>query len=82
MKREEAVTCLKEITCSCANMSPNAVTLTDPKLNDPLAVGYQVKIKTILDSETKQQVQQIAKKYNLALKEGEEEIIIYRPRES
>jgi hypothetical protein len=63
-------------------MSPNAVTLTSPKLNDPFTVGYQVKIKTRLDTETKQQVQTIAKKYNLALKEGEEEIIIYRPKEA
>jgi hypothetical protein len=81
MKREEAVTCLKEITAFCTNMSPNAVTLTD-STQSSLSVGYQVKIKTVLDVETKQQVQEIAKKYNLALKESEEEIIIYRPKES
>ena len=81
MKRNEAVTFLKEITNTCESMSPDSVTLFRSKMDDQDSVGYQVHIKTVLDSETKQQVRNIAEKHSLALREEEGKIVIYKPKE-
>jgi hypothetical protein len=82
MKRHEAVTFLKEITNTCGSMSPDSVTLFRSKMDDQDSVGYQVHIKTVLDSETKQQVRNIAEKYSLALREEEGKVVIYKPKEA
>jgi hypothetical protein len=80
MQREEAVTRLKEITSVCENLSPHAITLTSSKPADAISTGYQVRIKTELDEESKRQIQAIADKYNLTFTEENGEIIIYRPK--
>ncbi len=82
MKREEAITFLKEITSTCGFMTPDSVDLFRSRTDDQNAVGYQVHIKTVLDAETKRQVRNIAEKYSLALKEEEDEVVIYRPKEA
>ena len=82
MKRNEAVTFLKEITNTCGSMSPDSVTLFRSKMDDQDSVGYQVHIKTVLDSETRQQVRNIAEKYSLALREEEGKVVIYKPKEA
>jgi hypothetical protein len=82
MKRNEAVTFLKEVTNTCGSMSPDSVTLFHSKMDDQDSVGYQVHIKTVLDSETKQQVRNIAEKYSLALREEEGKVVIYKPKEA
>lgn len=53
---------LKEITNTCGSMSSDSVTLFHSKVGDRDLIGYAVHIKTILDSETKQQVRNIAEK--------------------
>jgi hypothetical protein len=80
MKRDEAVTCLKEINKSCGQLSPEAVTLVYSQANDPFSIGYQVHIQTILDSETKGQIQTIIQERSLALKEEANKFIIYKPK--
>ncbi len=81
MKRHEAITCLKEINATCRNMSADAVSLVNSKPNDDLSMGYQVHIKTVLDGETKLQIQSIAEKHSLAIKEENGKVVIYRPKE-
>ena len=80
MKRHEAVTCLKEINNSCNQMSPDAVALVDSPLDDQLSTGYQVHIQTVLDTETKSQIQSIAQKRSLAVKEDKGKVVIYQPK--
>jgi biotin-(acetyl-CoA carboxylase) ligase len=79
MKRHEAVAFLKEITNTCENMSPDSVALFH-SMDDQNSIGYQVHIKTVLDSETKQQIRSIAEKYSLALKEEKGKVVIYKPK--
>jgi hypothetical protein len=81
MKRNEAITCLKEITNTCTNMSLDSITLFNSKPDDPQSTGYQMHIKTVLDNETKQRLQNIAKKHSLALREEKGKVIIYQPKE-
>ena len=80
MKRNEAVICLKEINLTCQNMSPDAVALVNSKPNDQTSVGYQVHIQTVLDRETKRQIQGIADKRCLALREEKGKVVIYQPK--
>jgi hypothetical protein len=80
MKRHEAVTCLREINSSCRQMSPDAVTLVNSPIDDPFSTGYQVHIQTVLDSETKSQIQNIAQKRSLAVKEEKGKVVIYQPK--
>ncbi|MCW3995532.1 MAG: hypothetical protein NWE98_05225 [Candidatus Bathyarchaeota archaeon] len=79
MRRDEAITCLKEIKDTCRDLLADAVALVGSKPDD-LSKGYQVHIKTILDSETKRQVEKIASKHSLALKEEQGKIVIYQPK--
>ena len=80
MKRHEAVAFLKEITNTCENMSPDSVILFHSKMDEQNSTGYQVHIKTVLDSETKQQIRNIAEKHSLALKEEKGKLVIYKPK--
>jgi hypothetical protein len=80
MKRHEAVTCLREINNSCRQMSPDAIALVNSPTGDQLSTGYQVHIQTILDSETKSQIQSIAQKHSLAMKEEKGKVVIYQPK--
>ena len=79
MNRHEAVAFLKEIINTCENMSPDSVALIH-SMDDQNSTGYQVHIKTVLDSETKQQLRNIAEKHNLVLKEEKGKVIIYKPK--
>ncbi len=81
MKRHEAVAFLKEITNTCENLSPDSVTIFN-SMDDQNSVGYQVHIKTVLDSETKQQIRNIAEKHSLAFKEEKGKVVIYKPKEA
>ncbi|MCL2476164.1 hypothetical protein [Candidatus Bathycorpusculum sp.] len=80
MKRDEAVACLKDINNCCRQMSPDAITLINSPANDPLSIGYQVHIQTILDNETKTQIQTITKEHHLAVKEEPHKFVIYQPK--
>ena len=77
MKREEAISCLKEISAVYINAS--AVTLN---LSKPIeaSIGYQLQIKTqtaLVDINT---IKHIVKKRKLALREENESIAIYEPK--
>lgn len=80
MKRDEAVTFLKEISTACSNLSPNSVALVNSEYNDPLSIGFQVHIQTVLDTEDMKRIKNIAANHRLALKGDKEKIIIYQPK--
>jgi len=82
MRRDEAVAFLKEVMSSCANMSPDSVTLSHAQSADSEIVGYQVHIKTVLDKKTKQQVQKIAEKHSVDLKQEKDELVVYKPKKA
>jgi hypothetical protein len=80
MKRQEAVTCLKEIRVNCSHMSPEIVELINSQPDDQFSTGYQLHIQTLLDQQTKQQIRLIAAKRRLALKEENGRVVIYQPK--
>ena len=80
MNRDEAVAIYKEIINVCENMGSNAFNLMLSEKNDATAKGYQIRITMSTDSEIKQQITNIAKKHDLAVKEEKGEVIIYKPK--
>lgn len=82
MNRSEAVTYIKEIYTLCKNMTPEAVSLIESEPNDQVATGYKVHIKALLDTESIQQITDIAQKHGLAVREEKDTVVIYKPREA
>lgn len=81
MKREEAISVLREISGSCQSLSPDSVFLVKAQLNDELSVGYQLHIRMALDVLAVEQIQAIASRNCLAVYEEKGEgIIIYKPK--
>ncbi len=82
MNRDEAVAIYKEIVNVCESMKLNAFNLMLSEKNDSTAKGYQIRITMSPDTEIKQQITNIAKKHDLAVKEEKGEVIIYKPRKA
>ena len=80
MNRNGEVTYLKEMNLNCRHMSLNVVDLVNLRLDDQFSTGYQVRVQTLLDNETKQLIRLIATNHNLALNEGQGKVVIYHPK--
>ena len=72
------MTVLKEIIAG-TNCDSSFVALMLPNTHTLLSKGYQIHIRTQLDSSQKQLLESILTKNCLTLKESEETLIIYRP---
>ena len=77
MDRTEAVTYLKELLNVCKGMSPEVVSFERCKNSD--SITYRVHIKGAIHESDKQMVRDIAKKYSLAVKEKNDEVVVYKP---
>jgi len=72
LRREEAISFLKEVLSADPNISPEAVTLS--QLGKPN--NYRLKIKENLSSQT---VKEVAQKHHLSVKEEKDVMIVYTP---
>ena len=77
MKREEAISCLKEI--SAVYIDASAVTLSLSKPTEA-SIGYQLQIKAPSASADINAIKHIINKRKLALREENESIVIYEPK--
>ncbi len=69
MKREEAISVLKELLDNCSGLDGHYFELSPP--NSPSIIGgYQIIIKTALDEKTKNGIQAILTKHQLAYQTG------------
>ncbi|MCW3995143.1 MAG: hypothetical protein NWE98_03210 [Candidatus Bathyarchaeota archaeon] len=81
MNRKEASAFLKELLAECKLDSDSFVLLEpNPKEAEALSTGYKIRIKTILESECRQRIKEITKKYDLAVIEELNQIIVYKPK--
>ena len=77
MRREEAVSIVKEIGVSCRLLNPREINLEASSL-----VGhYKIRVKSSVDDENWQCLKAIAKKYGLGIKLTDENLIIYKAQE-
>jgi len=70
LKREEAVSILKELLDNCTGLDGHSLELTPPNAPTPKRDGYQIIIKGILDQETKKRLQDIITNRQLASQTG------------
>jgi hypothetical protein len=82
LKREEAILVLKELFEKCTFLDGYYLALMPAGYAGLISKGYQILIKTSIDEETRNCMQDILIKYKLTIKIQEEEtFIIYRPIE-
>lgn len=70
MKREEAITVLNELLDCCKGLDGHYFELSPPYGMAPTSGGYQIVIKGALDEKTKESIEEILTKYQLAYQEG------------
>ncbi len=78
MKRNEAVTYLKELLSQCNDMALNAVSFDE--LENGEATGYRVHIIGSIHENNKQIVHKVAKQHSLAVKDYSNGLIVYEPK--
>ena len=80
MKREEAILVLKELFEKCTFLDGHYLALMPAGYASTMSKGYQILIKTPLDEETRNCMQDILMKNKLTIKVKEQDtFIIYRP---
>ena len=70
MKREEAISVLKELLDNCVGLDGHYLELSNPYASTESVEVYQIVIHAPLDKKTKDQIQQILVKHELAYQEG------------
>ena len=81
MNKKEARTFEKKVLTEC-KIDPNSSTLIEPNSGDTLSTGYKVQIKAVMQNECRLRLKEITKKNNLAVKEEDNQIIIYKPKQT
>jgi phosphoribosyl-ATP pyrophosphohydrolase len=79
MNSAEAVACYKEIMMLSESMGSNSFNMVSTKKENSKPGDYQIRITMSGDDETKQQVANIAKERKVAMKEENNEVVIYEP---
>ncbi len=70
MKREEAVSLIKELLDCCKGLDGHTFELIAPSVSSPATGGYKIIIKGVLDQETKNRIIDILQKHQLAYQSG------------
>lgn len=70
MKREEAISVLKELLDNCLGLDGHSLELASPSASTSTAGGYQIIIKPALDEETQKRIQTILTKHQLSYQTG------------
>ena len=75
MRRQEAVSIIKEIGSLCKLLNPKEIDLEQGNT----AGHYEIHIKSSVDDENWQCLKAIAKKYSLGIKLTKQTLVIYTP---
>ena len=79
MDKKEAASCLKELLTKC-DLKSDSFILMEPNPNDELSKGYKVRVIASMNNNCREQVKKITKKYDLAIMEEQNQIIVYKPK--
>jgi hypothetical protein len=95
LKREEAISVLKELLDNCNGLDGHYLELSSSNVSSSMMEGYQITIKTALDEETKKCIQEILMKHQLTYQVGSmwktkrsinktdpDTFIIYKPKDN
>jgi hypothetical protein len=70
LKREEAVSLVKELLDSCLGIDGHPVEITPPNPAAANVQGYQIIVRGAIDEATKKQIQETAAKHQLSIQIG------------
>jgi hypothetical protein len=79
MRREEAVSLLREVSDKCPSLAPNGIMLMPPDADGVLSKGFQLHIKAHLDEESLSCINPLVIEHGLLLKNEKDLLVIYRP---
>jgi hypothetical protein len=95
LKREEAISVLKDLLDNCIGLDGHYLELSSSNVFSSMMGGYQITIKTALDEETKKCIQELLKKHQLTYQAGNtwktkrsisktepDTFIIYKPKDN
>ena len=80
MNREDAVVIFKEILNLSEDVGLKSFNLQLSGENDQTSEGYQIRIAIFSDNLIKQDIENLAKKHHLEVKEDTGEVIVYTPK--
>ena len=80
MNREDAVVIFKEILNLSEDVGLISFNLQLSGENDQTSEGYQIRIAIFSDNLIKQEIENLAKKHHLEVKEDTGEVIVYTPK--
>ncbi len=83
MNRQEAINLIQEIDAECKDIVGRSFMLVKPNLNDPLAAGYQVRVKAKFEGDQALCIQVIANRLGYSVKNEPEKraLTVFEPRE-
>jgi hypothetical protein len=82
LKREEAILVLKELFEKCTSLDGHYLEILPPQASIMMSGGYQIVIKTVIDEETRNCMQDVLVKYHLTIKIPDHQtFIIYKPHQ-
>jgi len=77
--KQEASKFLKTLLIEC-KLDSNSYVLVEPGTEDALSTGYKIRVRAIVDNDCRQQIKRITKKNNLAVREEQNQIVVYKPK--
>jgi cell division ATPase FtsA len=80
VNREDAVVIFKEILNLSEDVGLKSFNLQLSGENDRTSEGYQIRIAIFSDNLIKQDIENLAKKHHLEVKEDTGEVIVYTPK--
>ena len=75
MRRQEAVSVVKDIGSSCKLLNPREI-----DLESFIAGHYEIHIESAVDNKNWECLKAIAKKYGLGIKLTDQTLVIYKPK--
>jgi hypothetical protein len=70
LRREKAISVLKELLDNCKGLDGHYFELAPPNASTSTEEGYQIIIRTAIDQETKKRIQDILMKHQLTYQTG------------
>jgi hypothetical protein len=80
LNRAQAIQVYREILRLSQNVGYYTINLKFSEKDDPTAQNYQLHIEMLPDSFTSSQIESVAKKYQLEVKQHNGKVVVYEPK--
>jgi hypothetical protein len=81
MEAIDSILIIKEILAECGKFALGGFSLRQTKADESYATGFSVFVRPFLGTVFKLEVQDIAKKFGFAIRNEDDGIIVYKPKQ-